>query len=241
MEPTCWELVQADVSMPADKRPQLYYKSSYAHSGDYSLILYNRGVYAMPALAESLEVPVSQLELDMYVRQSKDQYMLLVGIWEDDGTFVPVDTVDNEGSGVEHVFCSFAGYTGTGRRIAFRNVLAEGHNTKYSVNFIDDINITTVVNRSMDVSSTGNDADVSGEMSVDRYLENVTLYPNPTTGLVHIDAVEVQKVECYTMMGQLVAVFNEERDIDISQLTSGVYMFRITLPQGTIMRKVVRK
>ena len=120
-------------------------------------------------------------------------------------------------------------------------MLAEGHTTKYSVNFIDDINITTVVNRSMDVSSTGNDADVSGEMAVDRYLENVTLYPNPTTGLVHIDAVEVQKVECYTMMGQLVAVFNEERDIDISQLTSGVYMFRITLPQGTIMRKVVRK
>ena len=43
------------------------------------------------------------------------------------------------------------------------------------------------------------------------------------------------------MMGQVVAEYNEVRDIDISQLTAGVYMLRITLPQGVIMRKVVKR
>ena len=242
-EPTCWELVQEDVAMSASNRPQLFGKASYAHSGSYSLRLYYRGVYAMPALDESLEVPISQLQLDMYVRQPKTQNALEVGVWEDNGTFVPVATVNNQGTGVEHVVCSFAGYTGNGRRIAFRNVMADGSSTKYSANYLDDISITSIVNKSMDVTDTNyyNDTDMTDEMDVNRYLENVTLYPNPTAGLVHIDAAEVQKVECYTMTGQIVAVFNEKNDIDISQLATGVYMLRITLPQGVVMRKVVRK
>jgi hypothetical protein len=181
----------------------------------------------------------------MFVRQPKTQNALEVGVWEDNGTFVPVATVNNQGIGVEHVVCSFAGYTGNGRRIAFRNVMADGSSTKYSANYLDDISITSIVNKSMDVTNNNadyhDDSDASDEMDVNRYLENVTIYPNPTTGLVHIDAAEVQKVECLTMMGQTVAVFNDKCDIDISQLPTGVYILRITLPQGEIMRKVVRK
>jgi hypothetical protein len=245
VEPPCWELVQKDVAIAADKLPQLYRKASYAHSGKYSLLLNGRCVYAMPSLAEPLEVPISQIKLEMYVCQTKPQNMLEVGIWEDDGTFVPVDTVNNQSTDVEHVVCSFAGYTGNGRRIAFRNVLTNGYSSKNSVNFIDDINIIAIGNKNMDVTNAGaaypSETDASGEMAVSRYLENITLYPNPTTGVVHIDAAEVQRVECYTMMGQVVAEYNEVRDIDISQLTAGVYMLRITLPQGVIMRKVVKR
>jgi hypothetical protein len=245
VEPDCWELVHEDVTMPDDKRPQIYYNSSYAHSGDYSLAMNYRGIYAMPALADLPEAPISQISLEMYVRQPRSQYMLEVGVLEDDGTFVPVDTVNNSSTGVKRVVCSFEGYSGNGHRIAFHNILASGYSTKYSYNYIDDINITRVVNKGLDVTDADadnhNDTDAFEEMAADRYLENVTLYPNPTTGLIHIDAEEVQRVECYTMMGQKVAVFNEERDIDISRLPAGVYMFRITMPQGEIMRKVVRK
>ncbi len=240
VEPTCWDLVQEDVTMPAGKRPQLYYRSYYAHSGDYSLMMYNCGIYAMPELANAIDI--NQLQLDMYVRQPKSQYMLQVGVLDDEGNFEAVTTIDNQGTGLEHVVCTFEGYTGNGRRIAFRNVLEDGYTTVYSVNYIDDINITTIVdNMDRGVANTDNDNEVSGETAIDSYLKNIALYPNPTTGLVHIDAEEVQRVECYTMTGQLVAVFNEERNIDISQLPAGVYMFRITLPEGTIMRKVVRK
>ena len=51
VQPDCWELVQEDVAMTDAKRPQIYYKSSFAHSGNYSLKMENRCVYAMPALS----------------------------------------------------------------------------------------------------------------------------------------------------------------------------------------------
>jgi uncharacterized protein (TIGR02145 family) len=144
VEPTCWELVQEDVQMPDSKRPQLYYKSDFAHSGDYSLLLNYRGVYAMPKLSDG--ITVNQVRLDMYLRQAKAVYQLEVGIWDDvEETFVPVVTFNNSTSEVEHVECDFSNYTGNGRRIAFRNVLGGGANYAYSYNYIDDITLTAEI------------------------------------------------------------------------------------------------
>ena len=140
VQPDCWNLVQSDVPMTDANRPQLYYKSAYAHSGSYSLLLNYRGVYAMPAVSES--VPMNRVKLEMYLRQPKAAYQLEVGVYENDGTFVPVTTFNNSGTGVEFVECDFSSYTGTGRRIAFRNISGDGTNYNYSYNYIDDIVLT---------------------------------------------------------------------------------------------------
>ena len=118
-------------------RPQLCYKSSFAHSGNYSLKMQNRCVYAMPVLSE--EIQINQLRLEMYLRQANAAYQLEVGVW-DGQEFVPVMRINNSTTGVEHVICDFTGYTGTGHRIAFRNVLGSG-SYNYSYNYIDDITL----------------------------------------------------------------------------------------------------
>ncbi|MBO4655677.1 MAG: T9SS type A sorting domain-containing protein, partial [Bacteroidales bacterium] len=46
--------------------------------------------------------------------------------------------------------------------------------------------------------------------------------------------------ECYSQMGQLVGVY-DNADIDLGSFANGVYMLRITVPQGVTMRKVVKK
>ena len=82
VEPDCWELVRTDAtSMPNDKRPQVYYRSDFAHSGSYSLLLNYRGVYAMPAMAE--DVTMQDVKLEMYLRQANAAYQLEVGVWDD--------------------------------------------------------------------------------------------------------------------------------------------------------------
>ncbi len=140
IEPTCWNLVQQDVQMPDNKRPQLYYKSDFAHSGDFSLLLNYRGIYAMPPLEESMAM--KHIHLDMYLRQPNAAYQLEVGVWDDEtGTFEPIATFNNSTTGVEHVECDFSNYTGNGRHIAFHNVLGSG-NYAYSYNYIDDIVLT---------------------------------------------------------------------------------------------------
>ena len=39
----------------ADTLPQIFYKNEFTHSGDYSLVLWNRGTYALPALADTID------------------------------------------------------------------------------------------------------------------------------------------------------------------------------------------
>ena len=150
VEPICWELVRTDApSMPDDKRPQLYYKSDFAHSGNYSLKLNNRGVYAMPALSEETNIPLNRVKLEMYLRQANATYQLEVGVWDEaTGSFEMVKRFNNSTTDVEFVTCDFSNYTGNGRRIAFRNVLGSG-SYAYSVNYIDDISLTEIVDCSI--------------------------------------------------------------------------------------------
>ena len=133
---------------------------------------------------------------------------------------------------------NFSGHTGN--RIAFRNVLVPGTGMStdyldYSVNYIDDINLnyTTVSNKD------ANDENVVG---ANADMENIVVYPNPTTGELYIDAVGIQKVECYNQMGQLVRVYdNVLNSIDLNDLSQGIYTLRITVPQGVAVRKVVKR
>ncbi|MCR4826571.1 MAG: T9SS type A sorting domain-containing protein, partial [Bacteroidales bacterium] len=180
----------------------------------------------------------------MKLRQPNTQYQLEVGVWEvgyDENQepieqFVPVATFHNADNTVTEVSCDFASYTGDGTRIAFRNTLKTA-NYNYSYNYLDDITLTLTEAK---IAASSN-ANVIDEMGVENYLESIVVYPNPTVGELHIGAMDVQKVECYNQMGQLVAVYDNDRDINISSLSQGVYTLRITVPQGVTMRKVVKK
>jgi hypothetical protein len=234
VEPACWELVKKDVDMSAGYYPQLYYKSSFAHSGDYSLLLTDRCVYAMPELPAG--VNVGDLHMKLYVRQPYNIYQLEVGVWdESEETFTSVKLINNSTS--EVTLCEFDfPSTVTGGRIAFRNTLNNGATISHSYNYIDDIELTLA-------GSEGSKSEMveEGSFDTDRYLDNIVVYPNPTTGVLHIDAVDVEKVECYSQMGQLVGVYDNVNELNISELAEGVYMLRITVPQGVTMRKVVKR
>ena len=241
VKPTCWEVVAKDVEMGYDKYPQVYYNPNFGQ-GSYTLRMADRCVFAMPELEDGIEL--GDVTLTMTLRQPNTQYQLEVGVWEvgyDENQepieqFVPVATFHNADNTVTEVSCDFSSYTGNGNRIAFHNTLKSG-NYNYSYNYIDDITLTLTETKIAESSS----ANVIDEMGVERYLESIAIYPNPTVGELHIGAVDVQKVECYNQMGQLVAVYNNDRDINISALADGVYTLRITVPQGVTMRKVVKR
>ena len=234
VEPTCWEVVTEDATLTAATRPQVYYGN--ATSGNYSLRMKNRCVYAMPEFAE--EVDVSTLAMRFNLRQSNAKYRLQVGVLNTAGEFELVATLNNSSTEMEEVTVDFSDYNGNGNRIAFRNTVSKGSTLTYSYNYLDDINIFSSTTK-MNVVDVNTDNAVA--MPVDRYLESITVYPNPTTGMLHIDAVDVQKVECYSQMGQLVGVYENVNELNIGNLAKGVYTLRITVPQGVTMRKVVKR
>ena len=131
VEPDCWTLAHQYVTMTDANKPTIYYKSAYAHSGSYSLMLNYLGIYAMPRYRGN----VCGLQMSFYLRQPLAKYRLQVGVMSDlsdPATFVPVATVNNSTTGVEPVTVDFSGYTGGGHYIAFRNTLASGTSGDYS-------------------------------------------------------------------------------------------------------------
>ena len=70
---------------------------------------------------------------------------------------------------------------------------------------------------------------------------SITLFPNPTTGKVTINADNVAKVEVFDPSGRMVAIFHDTNEIDIHNLPSGAYTLRITLSNGTAVKRVVKQ
>ena len=70
---------------------------------------------------------------------------------------------------------------------------------------------------------------------------NVTMYPNPTTGLLNIEGEGVVRVEVYDLGGRRVMSVEHVRSIDMSALPSGVYYVRVALADGVAVEKVVKK
>ncbi len=72
-------------------------------------------------------------------------------------------------------------------------------------------------------------------------VSSLTIYPNPTTGLLQICAERVDRVEVLDLVGRRVAVFENTATLDLSNLAQGTYTLRVTMPDGVAIRKVVKK
>ena len=242
VEPYCWDVVTEDAALESVSKPQLYSNFNTTEGGLYTLRMKNRCVYAGPKLASGIDV--NALTMTLKVRQPVSFYRLQVGVVDAQGNFMPAQTINCTGTDMEEFTVDFSGLElqstpaeTSQYRIAFRNTLAPGvgmstEYLEYSYNYIDDIELDVVNGQRIGETENG---------SIDSELDNITVYPNPTTGKLYIDAIGVQKVECYNAMGQLVSVYNNVRDIDLGSLSEGVYTLRITVPQGVTMRKVVKR
>jgi len=72
-------------------------------------------------------------------------------------------------------------------------------------------------------------------------LQEIVLYPNPTTGMIHIQGGDIISVQLTDIAGQLVAVYEKQNVLDLSHLAAGVYNLRIVTPDGVAVRKVVKQ
>ena len=262
VQPECWTLATG-TSLTVNQQPQVYYNSNFASSGSYSLYMSIPCLYVMPEIISS--VNVNELQMSLTVKQKKFSHQLEIGVMDDptdESTFVLITTINN-GDNIqpqESAF-DFSAYTGSGKYIAFRNTVLSGYSSDCSYNWIDDINIS--LNTGMDSVSTEvaqTPSENTNDIDFDSYEENseepfnapnaisniraaqLSLYPNPTTGKVTLVAEEVTMVEVYSQIGSKLATFtlNGEHVIDLGDLPKGVYILRVTMPEGVAVRKVVR-
>ncbi|MBR6440512.1 MAG: fibronectin type III domain-containing protein, partial [Bacteroidales bacterium] len=154
----------------ATYQPQVYYSSTNAHSGSYSLRLYGVSYTCLPPMAE----PLNGLQLTFNTYTTSTSYKLAVGVMEGN-TFVPIDTLTTPTSA--HTPCTvyFGGYTGTSRVIAFRNYNTSA--TSYtSTHYIDDVAVDYLPACSPVTGLTASTTSSSITLSWADYLNNGATY-----------------------------------------------------------------
>lgn len=116
---------------------------------------------------------------------------------------------------------SLAGFAGQTIYVAFRH-----HNISdmYWM-LLDDISITA-----------GNHAGIDGVNDI-----NVSLYPNPTTGKLNVNAEGAQEINVLDINGRVVMTANNTNTIDLSNLSNGCYFVRVITNAGVSTQKIVKE
>lgn len=66
------------------------------------------------------------------------------------------------------------------------------------------------------------------------------VYPNPTTGMLTVEADGLQSVEVFDALGRMVAETTDS-SVDLSAHPAGIYTVRINTAAGTSMKKIMKK
>ena len=68
-----------------------------------------------------------------------------------------------------------------------------------------------------------------------------TLYPNPASGVVRIEGVEVEEVWVYNALGQMVKRVRNSNEVSLEGLAEGVYLVRFMDAEGKVYTNKITK
>ena len=69
----------------------------------------------------------------------------------------------------------------------------------------------------------------------------VSVYPNPATDVVFVNADNVESVQVYSLTGALVAESEGENSVNVDHLANGSYVVRIATAEGVATTKLIKK
>ena len=85
--------------------------------------------------------------------------------------------------------------------------------------------------------------DASALSVKDNVLENVSIYPNPTSDILKINTLEGANIEIFNVLGRLVKSeknVNAQHTMDVSGLSKGVYLVKLTSDNKSVTKKVIK-
>ncbi|TDI71093.1 MAG: T9SS type A sorting domain-containing protein [Bacteroidetes bacterium] len=77
----------------------------------------------------------------------------------------------------------------------------------------------------------------------DNALSQILLFPNPTTGIINIQApngLEIKSAVLYDVLGKAVTSPIVNNQINISQLSKGIYILNLETSEGILTKKIIK-
>ena len=161
-------------------------------------------------------------------------------------TYAPVENLDAELE-IGLVILTWDAPEGALNYTVFRNGVEIGQTEEptYTDNVYSEIHFTyCVVANYENGSSLPECIDVKAEMSVDENEAEFTIYPNPVNNMLYINGGNAQySYVMYNGMGQVVASGKAQgtEQINVNNMTQGVYFLRLTTGTQVRLEKVVVK
>ncbi len=119
-----------------------------------------------------------------------------------------------------------------------------GGNPNLTCIFVDDAIYSSANWTGIDAASTFVEDEAGCELlSIhDIELVNFSVYPNPATNVININALtQLTKVEIYSLLGTKVFETSKTKQIDISSLSAGVYIINAHTKNAKASAKIVIK
>ena len=91
-----------------------------------------------------------------------------------------------------------------------------------------------------DLDAVGVIHDLAHNDVPENQVDVVSVYPNPVKDRLFVKAENLQSVEVYNAMGQLLLTLTEE-ETDLQQLPEGVYLCRIVCEDGICVKRIVKQ
>lgn len=147
----------------------------------------------------------------------------VTGVWTD-----PIDVTSNDGTNAENAFPELAKYVD---RDLHMYVQWDNEPGCRLDELTDPITDNFIVYKKINLD---------GSNSIDNINTiDVSVYPNPATDIVNIVADNINSIEVYNVIGARIMLINNNfNNINVSALSSGSYVFKITTNEGVVVKKI---
>ena len=70
----------------------------------------------------------------------------------------------------------------------------------------------------------------------------LSVYPNPTTGLIQISDATAERVDVFDNMGRLVQTYGQAtQELDLTSLPAGLYILKMHVGEEVISARVIKE
>ena len=76
-------------------------------------------------------------------------------------------------------------------------------------------------------------------VGITNYKDNILIYPNPARDIVNISGADIANIKFFNNMGRLILNEYNTNEINVSQLTNGIYILSIDVSTGQIIQKKI--